>query len=88
MSKANKYIKNYSKDIILSYLMYLDANNLHGWGMSQNVPVNGFKWIKYVFKFDEGFIKNYNVDSDKGYIFEVDFKYPKKLLNRHGNLHF
>ena len=56
--------------------------------MSQNVPVNGFKWIKYVVKFDEGFIKNYNVDSDKGYIFEVDFKYPKKLLNRHGNLHF
>ena len=79
MSKANKYMKNYNKDIILSYLMYLDANNLHGWGMSQNVPVNGFKWIKYVFKFDEGFIKNYNVDSDKGYILEVDVKYPKKI---------
>ena len=72
-------MKNYNKDIILSYLMYLDANNLHGWGMSQNVPVNGFKWIKYVFKFDEGFIKNYNVDSDKGYILEVDVKYPKKI---------
>ena len=28
------------------YLMYLDANNLYGWGMSQKLPANGFKWIK------------------------------------------
>ena len=26
----NKYMKNYNKDIISSYLMYLDANNLDG----------------------------------------------------------
>ena len=26
----NKYMKNYNKDIISSYPMYLDANNLHG----------------------------------------------------------
>ena len=42
----NKYMKNYDKDIISSYLMYLDANNLYGWVMSQKLPVNGFKWIK------------------------------------------
>ena len=39
----NKYMKNYDKDIISSYLMYLDAKNLHGWAMSQKLPVNGFK---------------------------------------------
>ena len=28
------------------YLLYLDVNNLYGWGMSQKMPVNGFKWKK------------------------------------------
>ena len=28
-------------------------------------------------KFNEEFIKNYDEDSDKGYILEVDAKYPK-----------
>ena len=46
-AKANdEYMKNYNKDIISSYLMYLDENNLHGWAMSQKVPTNGFKWVK------------------------------------------
>ena len=39
----NKYIKNYNKDIISSYLMCLDVKNLYVWAMSQKLPVNGFK---------------------------------------------
>ena len=41
----NKYMKTDNKDIISSYLMYLDTNNLHGWAMSQKLPINGFKWV-------------------------------------------
>ena len=37
--------------------MYLDANNLYGWAMSQKVPVNGFKGVKKLSKFDGRFRK-------------------------------
>ena len=42
----NKYMKNYNKDKEVSFLQYLDANNLYGWAMSQKLPVSGFKWKK------------------------------------------
>ena len=38
--------KNYDKNIKSSYLMYLDGKNLHGWAMSQKLPVNGFEWVE------------------------------------------
>ena len=49
--------------------------------MSQKLSVNGFKWINDVTEIDEKFIKNYDEDSDKGHILEVDVKYPRKLIN-------
>ena len=84
----NKYMKNYNKDIISSYLMYLDANNLYGWAMSQKLPVNGFKWENDLSRFNEDFIKNYNENSDVGYFLEVDVEYPKKLFDSHKDLPF
>ena len=38
----NKYLINHDKAITLSFLMYLDANNLYGWAMYQKLPVDGF----------------------------------------------
>ena len=83
---SNKYMKNYNKDIIWSYLMYLDASNLHGWAMSQKLPVNGFKWEKSLSKFNETFIRNYDENSDIQYFLEVDIDSPKKLFNLHKGL--
>ena len=42
----NKYMKDYDKNKVLSYLQYWDVNNLYGWAMSQKLPVNIFEWIK------------------------------------------
>ena len=81
-------MKNYHKNNESSYIQYLDANNLYGWTMSQKLPVNGFKWIKNVMEIDEKVIKNYDEDSDKGYIFEVDVKYPRRLHDLHSDLTF
>ena len=53
----NKYMKNYDKSIKSSYLMYLDANNLYGWGMFKILPVNGFNWENDLSRFSENFIK-------------------------------
>ena len=86
----NKYMKIYDKDIISSYLMYLDANNLYGWAMSQKLPVNGFKWVEKsrLSRFNEIFIKSYDENSDKRYFLEVDVDYPKKLFDLHKDLPF
>ena len=48
--------------------------------MSQKLPVNGFKWVEKLSQFNEKFIKNYNEDSNIGYILEVDVECLKKLL--------
>ena len=40
-------------------------------------------------KFNEDFIKNYDEDSNKGYVFEVEYvEYPKKLHDLHSDLPF
>ena len=68
--------------------MYLGANNLYGWGMSENIPVDGFQWVKDLSQFNEDFIKNYDKNSNKGYFLELDVKYPKNLFNLHKDLRF
>ena len=79
----NKYMKNYDKSIESSYLIYLDAINLYGWAMFQKLPINGFKWVSDLSRFNENFIKSHNENSYIGYFLEVDVEYPKKLFGSH-----
>ena len=88
-AKANKkYMKTYDESIKSSYTEYLDANKLYGWAMSQKLSVDGFRWVEKLSKFNEKFIKSYNENSDKGYFYEVDVEYPKKLFSLHEELQF
>ena len=45
-SKANnKYMKCYDGGKKIRYIMYLDANNLYGYAVSQYLPYDEFKWL-------------------------------------------
>ena len=58
--------------------------------MSKKLPANGFKWLDSdkINEINEDFIKDYNENDNKGYIFEVDVKYPKRLHELHSDLSF
>jgi hypothetical protein len=63
--------------------MYIDANNLYGWAMSQPLPTGEFVWLwRRELKLD---ITQIPDDSEEGYILEVDLKYPKELLDLHND---
>ena len=87
----NKYMKDFNPDKPSTFIQYLDANNLYGWAMSQSLPTHGFKWMKNLTKDKAlGILEKVN-DSmknpikKKGYIFEVDLKYPKDLWESHND---
>ena len=86
----NKYMKNYDPEKKSTFIQYLDANNLYGWAMSQNLPTHGFKWMKdiTVEKVDEILDKincSMSNTGKKGYIFEVDLEYPSHLWDEHND---
>ena len=80
----NKYMRKYNEKAPSKYIMYLDANNLYGWAMSQYLPTGGFKWMteKQINKID---LAKYNENSEKGLILEVDLEYPKELHELHND---
>ena len=84
----NKYMKNYDKNKESSFLIYDDANNLYGFAMCKKLPVSDFKWVDDLSIFTEDFIKNYDEESDIGYLFVVDVEYPKNLHMLHSDLPF
>ena len=66
------------------YLQYLDANNLYGWAMSQPLPTGGFKWVSI----EPSKISQLTKRKSKGYLLEVDVKYPSELHDFHNDLPF
>ena len=80
----NKYMKEYNEKVPSKYIIYLDANNLYGWAMSQYPPTGNFRWMsdKEIKKINLG---KYKADGKKGLILEVDLEYPQELHDLHND---
>ena len=80
----NSRCKNYNPLKPITHLVYLDANNLYGWAMSQPLATHGFRWLT------EEEITTIEIQSladaaEDGYIFEVDLSYPSHLHDKHND---
>ena len=84
----NKYMKNYDNIIDSLFIEYIDANNLHEWAMCKKLPIDTFMWEQDLSILTNDFIKNYNENSDKGYLFHVDITYPQEIRELHADLPF
>ncbi len=74
---GDRYVESDDKTKIL----YIDATNLYGWAMSQNIPYGGFKFVR---KNDSHFFPIEKIlatedDSEIGYFVECDLKYPDSI---------
>ena len=81
----NKYMKDHNKKEASKYLMYVDANNLYGWAMSQKLPIHSFDWltdkeIKNLFK-----VQVVQFWERTPCILEVDLEYPEELHDLHND---
>ena len=88
----NKYMKNYDINALISYIMYLDANNLYGWAMSKPLPYGKFKWVYpettfYINELNEIVVGDTIIPKKKGigHIYEVDLEYPEELHDLHND---
>jgi len=79
----NKYMKEFNQSEPSSYLMYLDANNLYGWAMSQYLPHSDFAHVENLDQFTPEFIQSLADNGDVGYVLEVDLEYPSTLHDLH-----
>ena len=79
----NKHMDDFDNTQPSSYIqyMYLGANNLYGWAMSQYLPVSNFHWINE----DLDTTLGTEANSDVGYIVECDLVYPAELHRYHND---
>ena len=81
----NKYMAEFNDKEPSKYLMYLDANNLYGWAMSEKLPIHSFKWMTE--KEIQNIFNNQIVQvwEKLPCILEVDLEYPEELHDLHND---
>ena len=79
LKRKMKEGKIFNPPEIITYLKYLDANNLYGWAMSQPLPVGGFEWMTE----DE---LSLLIEEMPPYFIETDLEYPIELHDKFSEL--
>ena len=83
-AKANNpMLLDYDPSQPKKYIMYLDANNLHGWAMSKPLPKRDLKWKRVLPTKEE--IQKKKETAKNGWILEVDLEYPAELPEEHNS---
>jgi hypothetical protein len=90
-AKANHAsLPSYNPEEPLSWILYLDANNLYGMAMSQPLPYRNYKWltIEELDDLAKDGGRRIREESCKwvGYTLEVDLEYPPELHDLHNDL--
>jgi len=81
----NKYMgEQYDPEKPSSYILYLDANNLYGWAMSEPLPCGEFVWMTPE-ECEQVDWRTLEDDSEYGYFIECDFHYPDALHDEHND---
>ena len=75
----NKYMDTYDADKESNYLMYLDANNLHGWAMVQSLPHDEVRLNTEV-TLEE--ILTAEDEGEVGYVVECDLHFPTEIHDK------
>ena len=78
---SNNYLISYDPIQESKHVIYLDTNNLYGYGMSTFLPTGGFKWIDLK-EFDSN---KYSSNSSKCCVVGVDLGYLKELQEFHND---
>jgi hypothetical protein len=79
----NKYMEDaYNPTKPSSYILYLDANNLYGYAMSQSLPYDEFTWMTDLECEQVDWLAQ-TADQDYGYFVECDLHYPDELHDLH-----
>ena len=82
-AKANNpLVDGYDPEKPSSHILYLDANNLYGWAMSQPLSTGAFRWEEACEQLAKT-IADHPADDPEGFILEVDLEYPEDLHNAH-----
>ncbi|CAL8104538.1 unnamed protein product [Orchesella dallaii] len=83
----NEFCPWYESSKPKSWLLYLDKNNLYGYGLSSELPIGGYKWLSEeelaeVNRDCTGHLKRLIGKEKYGEFLEVSIEYPEELHDR------